>query len=102
MLDLPHYILQLFGAEQAVRTLVDNAGDLEITTHNELTALDIGLEVQREGVVRILLSAGARLNVDDYTSLQFDTSDGCQGLADILLQSRANEPTSDESEESEE
>ena len=90
------------GAEQAVRTLVDNAGDLEIKTHNELTALDIGLEVQREGVVRILLSAGARLNVDDYTSLQFDTSDGFQGLADILLQSRANEPTSDESEESEE
>lgn len=90
------------GAEQAVRTLVDNSGDLEIKIDDGLTALDVGLEARHEGVVRILLSAGARLCVNDCTSLQFDTSDECRGLADILLESRANESASDGSEESEE
>ena len=102
------------GAEQGLTILVDNGGDLETKTDDELTALDVGLMARHEGVVRILLSAGARLNVNDCTSLQFDTSDGCRGLADILIQSRtneladillrsrANESTSDESEESDE
>ena len=91
-----------WGEEQAVRTLVDNGGDLEIKNNHGLTALDVGLDARHEGVVRILLSAGARLKVDDCNSLQFDTSDGCQGLADILLQSRADESASDESEGSQE
>ena len=60
-----------------------------------LTALDIGLEHQYEGVVRILLSAGARLNVGGRASLQFDTSDECQGLVDVLLQSRGDKVASD-------
>lgn len=79
------------GAEQALTTLVDNGGDLEIKVDDELTALDLSLSARDKGIVRILLSAGARLNVNDCTSLQFDTSDECQGLADILLQSSANE-----------
>ena len=90
------------GAEQALTTLVDNGGDLEIKIDDKLTALDLSLNARDKGVVRILLSAGARLNVDDCTSLQFDTSDGCQGLADILLQFRANDSASEESEECEE
>ena len=77
------------GAEQAVRTLVDNGGKLEIKLDGGATALNLGLKARHEGVVRILLSAGARLNMDDCTSLQFDTSDECQGLADVLLQSCA-------------
>lgn len=90
------------GAKQAVGTLLDNDANLEIKTDDELTVLDLGLEARYDGVVRILLSAGARLNVDDCTSLQFDTSDGCQGLADFLFQSRANKSASDESDECEE
>ena len=90
------------GAGQTLATLLDNGGDLDIKADDERTALDVGLKARHEGVVRILLSAGARLNVKDCTSLQFDTSDGCQGLADILLQSRANDSASEESKESEE
>ena len=66
------------------------------------TALDIGLEERHEGIVRILLPAGAKLNVGDCASLQFDTSDECQGLAEVLLQCCGNEVTSDKSEELEE
>ena len=87
------------GAERVVRTLVDNGGDLEIKVDDGLTALDIGLEQQYKGVVRILLSGGARLNVEDCTSLQFDTSDECQGLVDVLLQSCADKVASEECEE---
>ena len=72
-----------------MRTLVDNGGKLEIKLDGGATALNLGLKARHEGVVRILLSAGARLNMDDCTSLQFDTSDECQGLADVLLQSCA-------------
>lgn len=78
------------GAEQAVSILVGNGGDIENKTDVELTALDFGLERRHKSVVRTLLSAGARLNVNDCTSLQFDTSDECRGLADILIQSRTN------------
>ena len=98
----PLHFAAFQGAEQTVRTLLDNDADLEIKINSELTALDVGLNARHEDIVRILLSAGARLNVNDCTSLQFDTSDECQGLADLLLQSRANESTSEESEESEE
>ena len=99
--DLEHFAA-FYGAERAVRTLVDNDGNLEIKVYDGLTALDVGLRERHEGVVRILLSAGARLNVDDGASLQFDTSDECEGLADILLQSGAEEIASEETDDLEE
>ena len=52
-----------YGAERTVRTLVENGGDLEIKA-------DDGLEKRHEGVVRILLSAGARFNVGGCVSLK--------------------------------
>ena len=73
---LAHFVV-FYGAERVVRTLVGNDGDLEIRLDDGLTALDIGLKERHEGVVRILLSAGARLNVEDCASLQFDMSDEC-------------------------
>ena len=96
------HIAAFEGAEQAVRTLVDNDVDLEIYYDDGITALHLGLKARHKSVVRILLSAGARIYVEDCASLQFDTSDECQGLADVLLQSCVNEVASEESEESEE